>query len=72
MLARQFVDLPKDFTTSLCFLHEYLQKIVERKEKKKERENLDNLNKHTLIQSIDILNFIRSLMLSKYLTALLN
>lgn len=39
MLARQFVDLPKDFTTSLCFLHEYLQKIVERKEKKKkERE----------------------------------
>lgn len=55
MLARQYIDLSKDFTTSLSSLHEDLQKLVERKKKK---ENLDNLNKHTLIQRIDILNFI--------------
>lgn len=70
MLARQYIDLSKDFTTSLSSLHEDLQKLVERKEEKK-KENLDNLNKHTLIQRIDILNFIWCLMFSKYLTALL-
>lgn len=57
MLARQYIDLSKDFTTSLSSLHEDLQKLVERKEEKK-KKNLDNLNKHTLIQRIDILNFI--------------